>query len=171
MSARLRNSGSRSSTGPEFLAELFHSGHGIAVGGTSGKSTVTGMIGWIATCAGYDPTIVNGGRMKNFLPDLYPANARPGSVAWVVIEADESDGSIRNYHPEIAVVTNISKDHKPIDELLPLFQSFLDATSGGVVLNADCPNSRSLRPRGCCLRFGLEASGATCGPSGSSKRG
>ncbi len=141
----------------ELLAEIFHSGRGIAVGGTSGKSTVTGMIGWIATCAGLDPTIVNGGRMKNFLPDLYPANVRPGSGAWVVIEADESDGSIRNYRAEIAVVTNISKDHKPIEELLPLFQSFLDATSGAVVLNAECVSSRALRPHGRCLRFGLEA--------------
>jgi UDP-N-acetylmuramate--alanine ligase len=141
----------------EFLAEIFHSGHGIAVGGTSGKSTVAGMIGWIATCAGLDPTIVNGGRMKNFLPALFPANARPGSGSWVVIEADESDGSIRNYRPEIAVVTNISKDHKTIVELLPLFQSFLDATSGGVILNADCPNSRALHVSGRCLRFGLDS--------------
>jgi UDP-N-acetylmuramate--alanine ligase len=146
----------------EFLAEIFHSGNGIAVGGTSGKSTVTGMIGWIATCAGLDPTIVNGGRMKNFLPAMFPANARPGSPDWIVIEADESDGSIRKYHPTIAVVTNISKDHKPIDELVPLFQAFLDATmsglstSRGVVLNADCPISRALRPSGRCLRFGLD---------------
>lgn len=139
------------------LAEVFHSGRGIAVGGTSGKSTVTGMVGWIATCARLDPTIVNGGRMKNFLPDLYPANARPGAGEWIVIEADESDGTISNYRPEIAVVTNISKDHKPIEVLLPLFQGFLDATTDGVVLNADCPNSRSLRPRGRSIRFAIES--------------
>ncbi len=138
------------------LAEIFHSGRGVAVGGTSGKSTVTGMIGWIATCAGLDPTIVNGGRMKNFLPDLHPANARPGEGEWIVIEADESDGTISSYRPEIAVVTNISKDHKTIDELLPLFQGFLDATAGAAVLNADCPHSSALRPRGSCVRFGVE---------------
>lgn len=141
----------------ELLAEIFHGGRGVAVGGTSGKSTVAGMIGWIATCAGLDPTIVDGGRMKNFLPGLYPGNARPGAGEWVVIEADESDGTIRNYRPEIAVVTNISKDHKTIDELMPLFQGFLDATAGACVLNADCPNSRALRPRGRALSFGLEA--------------
>lgn len=140
------------------LAEIFHAGRGIAIGGTSGKSTVTGMVGWILTCAGGDPTIVNGGRMKNFMPELYPANARPGAGEWVVIEADESDGSIRNYRPEIAVVTNVSKDHKPVEELLPLFQSFIDATTRGAVLNADCPHSRSLQPRGWCLRFGFTPS-------------
>src|SRR3954466_4378397 len=78
---------------PELLASLFNeAGTGIAVGGTSGKSTVTGMIGWILHAAGRDPTVMNGAVMKNFVsPDVPFASALVGEGDVFVSEVDESD--------------------------------------------------------------------------------
>src|SRR3990167_9286395 len=101
----------------ELLSRLFNaSAHSIAVGGTSGKSTVTGMIGWILTAAGWDPTIMNGAVMKNFVAADAPfASARVGSGGIFVSEVDESDGSIALYDPSIAVLNNVSLDHKSLE--------------------------------------------------------
>lgn len=141
----------------EMLAEIFNARRGIAVGGTSGKSTVTGMIAWILYRAGLDPTVINGGRMKNFLPEHFPGNARTGKGDFIVIEADESDGTIVNYRPEIAVITNVTKDHKPIEELVPLFQTFADHTSRQIAVNADCPIASELRIGDISVRFSIDA--------------
>jgi UDP-N-acetylmuramate--alanine ligase len=119
-------------TRAELLAELFNAAPvSIAVGGTSGKSTVTGMIGWILTEAGRDPTIMNGAVMKNF-----NSGARVGSGAVFVSEVDESDGSIALYHPTVAVLNNVAVDHKSMEELRELFGAFL-ARAGSAVVNAD----------------------------------
>lgn len=113
-------------TRAELLAELFNgSPRSVAVGGTSGKSTVTGMIGWILTDAGLDPTIMNGGVMKNFVSADAPfASARVGHGDVFVSEVDESDGSIALFHPQVAVLNNISLDHKSLTELRTLFGDF-----------------------------------------------
>ena len=113
-------------TRAELLAELFNaSPRSVAVGGTSGKSTVTGMIGWILTEAGLDPTIMNGAVMKNFVADDAPfASARVGQGDVFVSEVDESDGSIALFTPEVAVLNNVSLDHKSLDELRQLFGDF-----------------------------------------------
>jgi UDP-N-acetylmuramate--alanine ligase len=113
-------------TRAELLAELFNAApRSIAVGGTSGKSTVTGMIGWILTDAGLDPTIMNGGVMKNFVADDAPfASARVGKGEVFVSEVDESDGSIALFTPEVAVLNNVSLDHKSLEELRQLFGDF-----------------------------------------------
>jgi UDP-N-acetylmuramate--alanine ligase len=113
-------------TRAELLAELFNAApRSIAVGGTSGKSTVTGMIGWILTDAGLDPTIMNGGVMKNFVADDAPfASARVGQGDVFVSEVDESDGSISLFTPEVAVLNNVSLDHKSLEELRTLFGDF-----------------------------------------------
>jgi UDP-N-acetylmuramate--alanine ligase len=113
-------------TRAELLAELFNAApRSIAVGGTSGKSTVTGMIGWILTDAGLDPTIMNGGVMKNFVADNAPfASARVGKGDVFVSEVDESDGSIALFTPEVAVLNNVSLDHKSLEELRALFGDF-----------------------------------------------
>jgi UDP-N-acetylmuramate--alanine ligase len=97
----------------QLLAELFNAApSGIAVGGTSGKSTVTGMIGWILTQAGRDPTIMNGAVMKNFVAADAPfASARVGQGEVFVSEVDESDGSIALYRPQVSVLLNVSLDH------------------------------------------------------------
>ncbi|MBS1240475.1 MAG: UDP-N-acetylmuramate--alanine ligase, partial [Proteobacteria bacterium] len=119
----------------ELLSTLFNQARcGIAVGGTSGKSTVTGMLGWIMTEAGRDPTIMNGAVMKNFVsPDVPFASARVGSGGVFVAEVDESDGSIALYRPSVAVLLNVSLDHKSLDELHDLFGNFLDVSSCSAV--------------------------------------
>ena len=130
---------------PELLAELFNAAPaGIAVGGTSGKSTVTGMIGWVLHSLGRDPTVMNGAVMKNFAgPDVPFASALVGRGAEFVSEVDESDGSIALYRPKVAVLTNISLDHKSLDELRALFAGFA-AKAGAVVLNLDDDETRLL---------------------------
>ncbi len=125
-------------TRAELLAELFNAApRSIAVGGTSGKSTVTGMIGWILTDAGMDPTIMNGGVMKNFVADDAPfASARVGKGNVFVSEVDESDGSIALFTPEVAVLNNVSLDHKSLEELRTLFGDFAKGAKTAI-WNAD----------------------------------
>ncbi len=122
----------------DLLAQLFNaSGQGIAVGGTSGKSTVTGMIGWIFHALGRDPTVMNGAVMKNFAgPDSPFASALVGKGEAFVSEVDESDGSIALYTPAIAVLNNIALDHKSMEELRDLFGAFINRAKVAV-LNAD----------------------------------
>lgn len=127
-------------TRANLLASLFNKGFGVAVGGTNGKTTVTSMIGWILENAGLEPTIITGGFIRNLATETEPGNARPGSSNVMVIEADESDGSIVAYKPKVSVITNISKDHKTVDELLKLFNIFADNTKEALILNADCHN-------------------------------
>src|SRR5690606_22897001 len=110
---------------------------GIAVGGTSGKSTVTGMLGWIMHAVGRDPTIMNGAVMKNFVSDDTPyASARVGRGGVFVSEVDESDGSIALYTPAVSVLLNVSLDHRSMEELRVLFGSFLHAAQFSSI-NAD----------------------------------
>ncbi|MFM5922703.1 MAG: glutamate ligase domain-containing protein [Novosphingobium sp.] len=131
----------------ELLAALFNAAPtGIAIGGTSGKSTVTGMTGWIMDRAGKDPTIMNGAVMKNYAgPDAPFASARVGGGGVFVSEVDESDGSIALYRPKVAVLLNVSLDHKSMDELRQLFGDFLRTTSIGVI-NLDDPEAAALAP-------------------------
>ncbi|KTE04608.1 UDP-N-acetylmuramate--alanine ligase [Sphingopyxis sp. H038] len=114
-------------TRADLNAALFNAADSaIGVGGTSGKSTVTGMIGWILESAGRKPTVMNGAVMRNFSGDDRPfASALVGDAAIYVSEVDESDGSIALYRPDVAVVTNISLDHKSLEELHALFADFL----------------------------------------------
>lgn len=129
----------------ELLAQLFNAAtDSIAVGGTSGKSTTTGMIGWILHEAGRDPTIMNGAVMKNFVtPDVPFAGSVVGRGDAFVSEVDESDGSIALFHPRIAVVNNISLDHKTMEELRALFGDFV-AKAQMAVLNLDNEETRNL---------------------------
>ena len=142
---RAKAVGARRITRPELLAELFNGARtGIAVGGTSGKSTVTGMIGWILHQAGRDPTVMNGAVMKNFISAEVPfASALVGAGDAFVSEVDESDGSIALYRPDVAVLNNISLDHKSLDELRHLFRDFA-AKAATVVLNIDDDETRFL---------------------------
>lgn len=109
----------------------------VAVAGTSGKSTTTGMIGYVLFMAGKNPTVMNGAVFRNFQsPDTPYATALTGSADLFVTEADESDGSISLYDPTIAVLNNIALDHKTMDELKALFSDFI-AKAGAAVLNLD----------------------------------
>jgi UDP-N-acetylmuramate--alanine ligase len=123
---RARELGCRRMSRANLLSTLFNAAEaGIAVGGTSGKSTVTGMLGWILTACGRDPTIMNGAVMKNFVADDTPfASARVGQGDVFVSEVDESDGSIALFTPEVAVLNNVSLDHKSLEELRQLFGDF-----------------------------------------------
>ena len=129
----------------DLLASLFNaSAQGIAIGGTSGKSTVTGMIGWILHACGRDPTVMNGAVMTNFAgPDAPFASALVGEGEAFVSEVDESDGSIALYDPAIAVLNNVSLDHKGLDELRVLFGGFL-ARAGTAVVNIDNDEAAAL---------------------------
>ncbi len=141
----------------ELLAQLFNaSGQGIAVGGTSGKSTVTGMTGWILDQAGRDPTIMNGAVMKNYAtPDAPFASARVGAGSAFVSEVDESDGSIALYTPDIAVLNNVALDHKSMAELRQLFGDFV-ARARVAIVNAD--NDEALALAGANAKtFGIGA--------------
>jgi UDP-N-acetylmuramate--alanine ligase len=132
-------------TRAELLAEMFNAApRSVAVGGTSGKSTVTGMIGWILTDAGRDPTIMNGAVMKNFVADEAPfASARVGQGGVFVSEVDESDGSIALFTPEVAVLNNVSLDHKSLEELRQLFGDFARKAKA-CVWNADDAETAAL---------------------------
>src|SRR4029078_1646511 len=122
-------------TRPEFLARLLNSAQrSVAIGGTSGKSTVTGMIGWILHACHRQPTVIKRAVMKNFVTPSAPfASALVGDPELFVSEVDESDGSIALYRPEIAVLTNISLDHKEMEELRQLFAHFLNVLRKAVV--------------------------------------
>jgi UDP-N-acetylmuramate--alanine ligase len=151
-------------TRPEFLARLLNSAQrSVAVGGTSGKSTVTGMIGWILHACHRQPTVMNGAVMKNFVTPSAPfASALVGDPELFVSEVDESDGSIALYKPEVAVLTNISLDHKEMVELRELFAHFL-ARARKAVLNFDDPETRALSetvPRDKVIGYGFDSPGA-----------
>jgi UDP-N-acetylmuramate--alanine ligase len=117
------------------LASLFNAAPlSIGVAGTSGKSTVTGMIGWILHACGRDPTVMNGAVMKNFArPDAPFASALVGRGEAFVSEVDESDRSIALYRPHVAVLNNVSLDHLALDELRALFGGFIGHARTAVV--------------------------------------
>ena len=154
-----RRVGATIKTRPELLSELFNAAPtSVGVAGTSGKSTITGMIAWILSQTGRDPTVVNGAVMKNFADADHPfASAVVGGPALFVAEVDESDGSIARYNPTIAVVSNISLDHKSMDELRDLFGGFTNRAMTAV-LNLDNPETAALAqtlPAGKAITFGL----------------
>lgn len=151
-------------TRADLNAALFNdAAQAIGVGGTSGKSTVTGMIGWILESAGRRPTVMNGAVMRNFANEDAPfASALVGDPATYVSEVDESDGSIALYRPDVAVVTNISLDHKSLDELHALFGDFA-AKARIAVINADDPESAPLLAGGNVMRFGFSDAAAVRG--------
>lgn len=125
-------------TRAELLQTLFNAAPlSVGVAGTSGKSTVTGMIGWILHATDRDPTVMNGAVMKNFAtPEAPFASALVGAGEVFVSEVDESDGSIAGYWPKVAVLNNVSLDHKSMEELRDLFGGFI-AKAATAVVNLD----------------------------------
>lgn len=132
-------------TRAELNAALFNAaGTSIGVAGTSGKSTVTGMVAWILHSLDRDPTVMNGAVMKNFVaPDAPFASALVGGSDFYVSEVDESDGSIALYAPHVAVLNNVSLDHKTLEELRTLFGDFA-AKARTTVVNVGDPESAAL---------------------------
>ncbi len=140
-----RRAGATVVTRPELLSRLFNAAPtSIGVAGTSGKSTITGMIAWILHSVGRAPTVMNGAVMKNFADADHPfASALIGGPDLFVAEVDESDGSIARYDPTVAVVSNISLDHKSMEELRDLFGGFT-ARATTAVMNLDNPETAAL---------------------------
>ncbi|HOK41403.1 MAG TPA: Mur ligase domain-containing protein [bacterium] len=120
--------------------------HSIAISGTSGKSTITALIGYIFYVGGKEPTIINGAIMNNFKKGNMLGNAIKGkNKNYVIFEADESDGSFLNYKPETAIISNISLDHQEITKLKELFFSFSKNVNKNLIINSDCENSNSIK--------------------------
>ena len=128
----------------DLLALIAATKRTIAVGGTSGKSTTGGMLFQILQIAGYEPGIISGAGLVNIIMEGKIGNAKVGKGEWLIIEADESDGSIVKYHSEIGLLLNIDKDHQEIMELMKIFSIFKENTTGKFVVNASNKLAKTL---------------------------
>jgi UDP-N-acetylmuramate--alanine ligase len=132
----------------ELLAELMRQKYGIAVAGSHGKTTTTSMIAAVLSHAGFDPTIVVGGRVGT----MGGANARLGKTDYLVVESDESDGSFLKLAPIVAVVTNIDREHLDhyagLAEIRRAFTEFVGKVPfyGVAVLCIDDENVQQILP-------------------------
>lgn len=129
----------------EMLSRIMLQKHRIAVSGTHGKTTTTSMISLILEKMNLDPTIAIGGEVNDI-----GGNAKLGKGDYVVVEADESDGSFLLLNPNIAIVTNIENDHldyfKSLEQTVKSFHSFLEKVpdDGCIIFGYDCPNVRKV---------------------------
>jgi UDP-N-acetylmuramate--alanine ligase len=132
----------------EMLAELMRLKSTVAVAGTHGKTTTTSMIAAMLDAGGIDPTVINGG-----IINAYGSNARLGSSDWMVVEADESDGSFLRLDGTIAVVTNIDPEHLDhygsFDRVKDAFVEFVENVPfyGAALLCVDHPEVQTIIPR------------------------
>ena len=132
----------------EMLAELMRLKSTVAVAGTHGKTTTTSMIAALLDAGGIDPTVINGGIINS-----YGSNARLGASEWMVVEADESDGSFLRLDGTIAVVTNIDPEHLDyygsFDAVKEAFVEFIENVPfyGAAVLCIDHPEVQAVIPR------------------------
>jgi len=127
----------------ELLALIAASKKTIAVGGTSGKSTTTAMLFDILEYARIKPSIISGAGLVNIIKEGKIGNAKVGTGEWLVIEADESDGSIVQYKPDIGLLLNVDKDHKEIDILMDVFKTFKE-NSKRFIVNQSHPLAATL---------------------------
>ena len=132
----------------EMLAELMRLGWTIAVGGTHGKTTTTSMVATLLDAADKDPTVINGG-----IINAYGTNARVGSGDWMVVEADESDGTFTKLRPTIAIVTNMDPEHLDFygsaEAMEAAFETFVHSVPfyGFAVMCIDHPGVQGLVAR------------------------
>ncbi|MBL6622446.1 MAG: UDP-N-acetylmuramate--L-alanine ligase [Alphaproteobacteria bacterium] len=132
----------------EMLGELMRLRWSVAVAGTHGKTTTTSLVSALLDAAGIDPTVINGGIISG-----WGSNARLGKGDWMVVEADESDGSFARLIPTVAIVTNIDPEHLDhhgsFDQLEEAFASFVSAIPfyGFATLCMDHPAVQRLLPR------------------------
>jgi UDP-N-acetylmuramate--L-alanine ligase len=155
----------------ELLAHFVGSYRTVAVSGTSGKSTVTAMIFEILEGAGRDPSVITGGDLRLLQARGLPGNAFAGSSDFLVVEADESDGSLVRYAPAVGVILNLQRDHKEMAEVAAMF-AVLRARSREALVVGEDENLDALA--GGALRFGfglpagIRAVNVELTPSGSS---
>ncbi len=132
----------------EMLAEIMRLKQGVAIAGTHGKTTTTSLTGMVLTEAGFDPTIVVGGRVR-----ILGTNARLGKGDYLVAEADEFDRSFLELVPVVAVVTNIEADHldtyRDVEDIRDAFATFANRVPfyGAVIACADDPGVNAILPR------------------------
>jgi UDP-N-acetylmuramate--alanine ligase len=121
----------------EMLAELARGQTVLAVAGTAGKTTTTGMLGWTLEQLGADPTVVNGGALVDWADARRVGNVRRGGggAPWV-LEVDESDRSLLNFRPEWSILTNVSQDHFTLEEVQALFRAYAAQVRTGLVCGA-----------------------------------
>ncbi len=155
----------------EFLARHVSRLRTVAVTGTSGKSTVVAMIFEILEAAGRGPSVITGGSLLALERRGLNGNAWRGKSELLVIEADESDGSLVNYKPAVGVFLNLTKDHLEVAALRDIFLKFR-ANVATALINSDDPELAALRADG---TFGLESGsvrgeGLELGPNGSQFR-
>jgi UDP-N-acetylmuramate--alanine ligase len=129
----------------EMLAELMRLKSCVAIAGTHGKTTTTSMVAALLDAAGFDPTVINGG-----IINAYGTNARLGAGDWMVVEADESDGTFLKLPADIAIVTNIDPEHldyfKSFEAVQDAFRAFVENVPfyGFSVMCTDHPVVQSL---------------------------
>jgi UDP-N-acetylmuramate--alanine ligase len=155
--ARARERGQRVLHRGELLAELCSQRRLLAISGTHGKTTTTAMAVWALRAIGEDPAYFLGGELPGAGPGGEAANAGWGEGEWAVAEADESDASFLELHPEVAVITNLELDHhsrwSSLAELREAFAAFAAAATG-VVRGSDVPVPARQGQR--VIRFALE---------------
>lgn len=134
----------------DLLAAIIATKKTIAVAGTSGKSTVTAMIFEFLTACGKSPSLISGAGLRRLEKQGFIGNAWSGGSDLLVVEADESDGTLVKYHPDATVILNISKDHKTTEEIKSLFER-LASQSSWTASNADDPILASMPAT---VRFG-----------------
>jgi UDP-N-acetylmuramate--alanine ligase len=127
-------------TRPEYLAEIVSRFRTVAVAGTSGKSTVSGMLAFLMSKLGMGPNFIGGGRVKQFKAANNPGNWIAGDSDLLVIEACESDGTIVHYRPAYTIISNLDLDHHSIKETASMFRRLMENTSGLVITGADDKN-------------------------------
>ncbi|MDQ7772410.1 MAG: Mur ligase domain-containing protein [Elusimicrobiales bacterium] len=128
----------------ELLAGHVNSSRAVAVAGTSGKSTVAAMIFEILDFAGLKPSIITGGALLSLKEKGLLGNAFSGGGP-LVVEADESDGTVARYKPALGVLLNITRDHKEVAELRGIFSAFA-ANCGELLVCSDDPEASAIRP-------------------------
>ncbi len=134
-------------TRPDYLAEITESFDTIAVSGTSGKSTASGMLAFLMARLGLAPNFISGGRVKQFKTPSHPGNSMTGDSDYLVIEACESDGTIVNYKPQYSIILNLAFDHHSVEKTSSMFEALMENTKGKVILNGDDENLNKIAPR------------------------
>lgn len=119
----------------DLLAAICASRRTIAIAGTSGKSTVTAMLFHILHECNISPSLITGAGLASLQQGGKIGNAFVGKSDWLLIEADESDGTLVKYRPEIGLLLSIDKDHKEMEELFTIFQTFKENTQKHFVVN------------------------------------
>lgn len=127
-------------TRPEYLAEIVSEYRTIAVAGTSGKSTTSGLLAYLMQRLGRAPNFIGGGRVKQFRNLRNSGNYITDSSDLLIIEACESDGTIVNYKPVYSIILNLDLDHHSIDQTAGMFEKLSDNTSEFALVCADDRN-------------------------------